>query len=190
MGRDKTLLEDVSFSSTVKELCKMIEAIYGKIILVGHSKNGVLISQIAENIPDKIDKLIYLAAILAKNGKSAVDYFKLDKEEVLAPHIKSNSITNASMLLPRIYKEGLYHDCDSEIVELAKVILSPEPKQTATTPIQITDENFGSIPRYYIECTEDRAITPPLQKQMYSEMTCNRVYQIKSSHSPFFSMPK
>lgn len=190
MGRDKTRVEDVRFDSTVKILCDLIDEVEGKVILVGHSKNGVLITQVAENRPEKIEKLVYLAAVLPKDGKSALDYFILDKGEVLGPHITYDSITNSSMLLPEIYKEGLYHDCDDEITEMAKIILSSEPRQTATEPVRITEENYGRIPRYYIECTEDRAITPALQEYMFNEVPCEKVYKIKSSHSPFFSKPK
>ena len=190
MGKDKTPIQDVSFSKTVELLCEMIDNVNGKVVLVGHSKNGVLISQIAENRPHKIEKLVYLAAVLAKDGKSAVDYFKLDKDEILGPHITYDSVSNSSILLPSIYKEGLYHDCDNEIIEMAKIILSNEPRQTAVHPISITDEKYGSVPRYYIECTEDRAISPKLQQMMYYETPCKKVYKIKASHSPFFSKPK
>jgi len=47
----------------------LIDSIDGKVILVGHSKNGIMISQAAEYRPGKIDKLIYLAAYLIPNGK-------------------------------------------------------------------------------------------------------------------------
>jgi pimeloyl-ACP methyl ester carboxylesterase len=190
MGRDKTPIEEVRFEKTVRKICDLIDTVPGKVILVGHSKNGVLISQVAEYRPDKIEKLVYLAAVLAKDGKSAVNYFKLDKEEVLGPYITYHPETNSSTLSPEIYKEGLYHDCVEEITEMAKVILSNEPRQTATTPVNITDDNFGRIPRYYIELTEDRAITPFLQQKMYTEMPVEKVYKMATSHSPFFSKPR
>lgn len=190
MGRDKTPIEEVRFDKTVQILCDLIDTVPGKVILVGHSKNGVLISQVAEYRPEKIEKLIYLAAVLAKDGKAAVDYFKLDKDEVLGPHITNYPETNSSTLDSRIYKEGLYHDCDDEITEMAKVLLSHEPRQTATAPIHITDENYGTVRRFYIELTEDRAITPGLQQKMHTEMPCEKVYKMATSHSPFFSKPQ
>lgn len=189
MGRDKTPVEEVRFEATVQMLCDLIDAVPGKVILVGHSKNGVLISQVAEYRPDKIEKLVYLAAVLAKDGKSAVDYFKLDEGEILGPYITNHPETNSSTLAPEIYAEGLYHDCDDEITEMARVLLSHEPRQTATTPVHITDENYGRVRRFYIELTEDRAITPSLQRKMYTEMPCEKVYRMATGHSPFFSRP-
>jgi hypothetical protein len=54
----------------------------------------------------------------------------------------------------------------------------------------LTDENYGSVPRFYIECTEDRAVTPFIQKMMYTETPCEKVYSVATSHSPFFSKPQ
>ena len=73
---------------------------------------------------------------------------------------------------------------------MAKMILSDEPFESGITPLQLTDKNFGSIPRYYIECTEDKAVTPFIQQKMYTEMPCKKVYRMQTSHSPFFSQPK
>jgi hypothetical protein len=52
------------------------------------------------------------------------------------------------------------------------------------------EEKFGSVPRYYVECTEDRAVMPFIQRKMYTEMPCEKVYSMAPSHSPFFSKPK
>jgi hypothetical protein len=84
----------------------------------------------------------------------------------------------------------LYHDCDDDITELAKVLLGHEPVESGITPLELTEENFGSVPRVYIECTEDRAVTPFIQRKMYAETPCEKVYRLETSHSPFFSKPK
>jgi pimeloyl-ACP methyl ester carboxylesterase len=190
MGRDKTPIENVKFNSTIQILCRLIDSIPGKVILVAHSKNGIMISQLAELRPDKVDKLIYVAAVLVANGKCALDYFSQDKDEILGKYITYDEKTQSSVLSPKIFKEGLYHDCDDEITDMAKVLLSSESRESAKAILKLTEENFGRIPRYYIECTEDRAITPWLQEKMLKEMPCLKVYKLASSHSPFFSKPK
>src|SRR6476620_11163165 len=62
MGRDKTPIAEVKMKNTVQALCAFLDDIPGKVILVGHSKNGIMISQVAEYRPGKIEKLVYLAA--------------------------------------------------------------------------------------------------------------------------------
>ena len=190
MGRDKTPIQEVKMKTTVEKLCSLIDTIEGKVILVGHSKNGIMISQVAEYRPDKIEKLVYLAAYLIPNGKTQREYSIQDTGGWLKPYVTQHPETASHTLQSEIYKEGLYHDCDDDITELAKVLLGHEPIESGIVPLELTDENYGRIPRVYIECTEDRAVTPFIQRKMYTETPCEKVYSLSTSHSPFFSKPK
>jgi pimeloyl-ACP methyl ester carboxylesterase len=190
MGRDKTPVHAVTMQTAVEKICELIDNLDEKVILVGHSKNGIMISQAAEYRPQRIEKLIYLAAYLIPNGETQREYSMQDTEGVLKPYVSFHEALNASTLQPEIYKEGLYHDCEDDITEMAKLLLSHEPVISGATPLQLTDENYGSIPRFYIECTEDRAVTPYIQRKMYTETPCQKVYSMATSHSPFFSKPQ
>jgi len=190
MGRDKTPIQEVQLKTTVEKICTLIDTIPGKVILVGHSKNGIMISQAAEYRPDKIEKLVYLAAYLIPNGKTQREYSIQDTEGWLKPYVTQHPETASHTLQAEIYKDGLYHDCDDTITELAKVLLSHEPVESGITPLELTEENFGRVPRVYIECTEDRAVTPFIQQKMYAETPCEKIYQLSTSHSPFFSKPQ
>ncbi|HMQ48659.1 MAG TPA: alpha/beta fold hydrolase [Saprospiraceae bacterium] len=190
MGRDKTPIQEVKMADTVQQICQRIDQIEGKVILVGHSKNGIMISQVAEYRPEKIEKLIYIAAYLIPNGKTQAEYSAQDKQGLLKPYVKRFPETGSHTLQPEIYREGLYHDCPEYITELAKMLLSHEPVESSIKPLQLTDERYGSVPRYYIECTEDRAVTSFIQRKMYTETPCKKVYQMATSHSPFFSRPE
>jgi pimeloyl-ACP methyl ester carboxylesterase len=190
MGRDKTPIQDVTMQLTVKKICDLMDSLDGQVILVGHSKNGIMISQAAELRPHKVEKLIYLAAYMIPTGRTQREYSVQDVEGVLKPYVTIHAELKSTTLQSTIYKEGLYHDCSGDIVELAKLLLSPEPIESGVTPLQLTDENYGKIPRFYIECTEDRAVTPFIQRKMYTEMPCKKVYQMPTSHSPFFSQPE
>jgi pimeloyl-ACP methyl ester carboxylesterase len=190
MGRDKTPIQEVKMKTTVEKICQVIDSVPGKVILVGHSKNGIMISQAAEYRPDKIEKLVYLAAYLIPNGKTQKEYSMLDTGGWLRSYVTQHPETNSHTLQSTIFKEGLYHDCADEITDLAKVLLSNEPVESAITPLQLSEENFGRIPRFYIECTEDRAVTPFIQRKMHTETPCEKVYSLATSHSPFFSKPK
>jgi pimeloyl-ACP methyl ester carboxylesterase len=190
MGRDKTPIEEVTMQKTVEKICTLMDSIDGQVILVGHSKNGIMISQAAELRPQKVEKLIYLAAYLVPNGKTQREYSAQDTEGVLKPYVTIHPESKSTTLQSTIYKEGLYHDCSDDIVELAKLLLSHEPIESGMTSLQLTEENYDKIPRFYIECTEDRAVTPFIQRKMYTETPCKKVYQMAASHSPFFSQPE
>lgn len=190
MGRDKTPIQNVTLQMSVQHVCTIIDSIEASVILVGHSKNGIVISQVAEYRPQKIEKLIYLAAYLIPNGKTQAEYSAQDTEGVLKPYVSRFPEINAHTLQPQIYKEGLYHDCEDDIYQMARLILSHESVETGVTALQLTDENFGSVRRFYIACLQDRAVTSFIQQKMYNETICEKVYHMDTSHSPFFSKPK
>src|SRR4030095_2550250 len=189
MGRDKTPIEQVRMKTTVEKICELIDSVEGKVILVGHSKNGIMISQAAEYRPEKIEKLVYLAAYLIPNGKTQREYSLQDTGGILKPYVVMNADSTAHTLQREIYKEGLYADCEDQITELARFLLSAEPVESGITPLELSEENFGRVPRIYIECTLDKAVTPFIQRKMYTETPCEKVYSLAPSHSPFFSKP-
>ena len=43
--------------------------------------------------------------------------------------------------------------------------LRPQPISISTTPVTLTEERFGSVPRWYIECTHDNAVRIELQRR-------------------------
>src|SRR6476469_2143288 len=100
MGRDKTPIDQVKMETTVEKICALIDSIPGKVILVGHSKNGIMISQAAEYRPQKIEKLVYLAAYLIPNGKTQREYSLKDTQGVLKPYVTQCPDTNSHTLQP------------------------------------------------------------------------------------------
>lgn len=47
------------------------------IILVGHSYGGMIVTAVADSIPERIKKIVYLDAILPENNESVVDVMRL-----------------------------------------------------------------------------------------------------------------
>ena len=67
---------------------KVIEAINtvkGKVVLVGHSMGGMVVSLEAEKIPTRIEKLIYIGAYVPASGQSLFDLALMDKQSLLPP---------------------------------------------------------------------------------------------------------
>ncbi|MBV1919246.1 MAG: alpha/beta hydrolase, partial [Pseudomonadales bacterium] len=60
-GKNTQPIADVTMAAYVKTVINAINVQKEKVILVGHSLAGAIISQVAEEIPEKIDRLIYVA---------------------------------------------------------------------------------------------------------------------------------
>ncbi len=74
-GEDNTPISAVIFKSYVDNVVNVITTDNpesGKVILVGHSFGGMVISSVGEQIPNKISKLVYLAAFLPKDGEASI----------------------------------------------------------------------------------------------------------------------
>ena len=50
-----------------------------------------------------------------------------------------------------------YEDVSPEDRYRAMERLRPQPISISTTPVTLTEERYGSVPRWYIECTHDNA---------------------------------
>lgn len=189
-GREWTPPRDVSMQSYVDCVCTVLDHQPEPVILVGHSRGGIVISQTAEHRPEKIKTLVYLAAFLIPNGEAMLPTALSDTESLIVSNLTVNEEQGWHMLKAEAFKDALYADCSDEDVALARALLTPEPNAPVATPLQTSNENFGRIPRVYIECLQDRGVSPSLQKKMYTAVPCQKVISMNTSHSPFLSAPE
>jgi hypothetical protein len=86
-------------------------------------------------------------------------------------------------------RTAFYGCCTDEDAEYASARLSPEPLKPLVTPLSITAERYGRVPRAYVETTLDRVITLPAQRRMRETLPCDAVCTLETDHSPFLSQP-
>ena len=84
----------------------------------------------------------------------------------------------------------MYGDCSDEDVALATSLSDARTHRTFVTPLDLSERNYGRVPRVYIETLRDNAITLSAQRRMVAAMPCAEVISMNTSHSPFFSAPQ
>jgi hypothetical protein len=147
---------------------------------------GLVISQCAEQYGDKISRLVYVTGIIPRSGDTLLNAPAAEgllKNMLLTPD--GTSLVFQSQAAQEIF----YADCSEEDLQFALEHLCPQPAAPGVVPLTLTPENFGRIPRCYIECLKDCALLPATQRLFYTEQPCEEVFSLDSSHSPFFSMP-
>ena len=102
------------------------------IILVGHSYGGMVITGVADIIPERIRKLVYLDAMVPRDGESVMELMD-PKGEGLSKMIKGD------FLVPPWVKSGQKPPGDV-----------PHPLKTFTDPIELSNERRQSLPATYI----------------------------------------
>lgn len=188
-GRDWTPPQDVSMQTYIDRVCGVLDTLPEPAILVGHSRGGIVISQAAESRPEKIKALVYLAAYLIPTGEAMLPTALGDTESLIVSNLTLNEEQGWHMLKAEAFEPALYADCPSEDVALARALLTPEPNAPVATPLELTDANFGRVPRIYITTLADRGVSTALQKTMYTRLPCQQVISLNTSHSPFLSAP-
>ena len=178
----------------------------GKVILVGHSAGGMTISAVAEQVPNLLLAVVYLSGFLVPNGMPllamlqhetlssalAPGLFVGDPAAIGATRINARSTDEAYRSL---LKASFYGDVsESEFAHAASQLHCDESNAGAVAPSEITPGRFGTVPRHYIRCTQDRAI--PLAGQDHMIATVDGAiggkaitHTLESSHSPFLSQP-
>ncbi len=160
------------------------------VILVGHSRGGLVISEAAERAPERIDRLVYLTAFLLPAGKSLSDFASLHPEVGPAPAIRPTE-DPARLGLDRELATPIFYNLTSEAdARAAAGRLVPEPAAALVTPLRISAERFGRVPRAYIEATHDQAISLAMQREMQAVLPCDPVITLEADHSPFYSAPQ
>ena len=187
-GTDRTPIETVTLDDIVARIGGVIGKAAEPVVLVGHSYGGAVITQTAERHADRIARLVYVAAFLLKNGQSTLDAAAGDDND-LTGHILFAPDGKTATADPAIHRKAFYAGCADEDVALARLSIGPEAAAGFATPMRTTPEKFGRVPRFYVECTKDRAISIAKQRQMHAALPCARVFTLETDHSPFFSAP-
>lgn len=189
-GIDRTPLGEVTLQRYAGRVCEILDAAAEPVILVGHSMGGLVISQAAELRPQKVKRLVYLAAVLIENGVALTDFVRSTGSEMYSSGGMIPSEDGISMAIrPDMIRKSFYADCADEDVALAEMVLTPQPIAPFTAPLHTTAENWGRIPRDYIECLQDQALPLATQRRCHQQLPCKTVVSMGTSHSPFFSAP-
>ncbi len=187
---DTQSVAELTLDSYVDRVVAAIDASPEPVVLVGHSLGGLVISQTAERVPDKVSSLVYLCAMLLQDGQSTIDASVNDPDSQLMANISLDEGAATSSVTGPAVRDLFYGDCSAVASANAMRLLVPEPVGPASTAVHVTAARWGSVPRSYILCTQDRAISPAAQRAMIASVGVDRVLEMESSHSPFISQPE
>lgn len=130
--------------------------------LIGHSMGGMVISQVAANAPKRVSGLIYVAAVLPKDGKSTFEM---------------SGMFNPLHVFPN-------HDKDEIRQGFANQPVRPLMETFALKP------GFEDVPKHYFLCEQDKVIEPNLQADMAAGYPDVKLRKLASDHLPMHPSAK
>ena len=117
-----------------------------EVVLVGHSYGGMVIRGVADHVPERLARLVYLDAFVPNDGDRVLDLwqpeYRLDFEAMAAEFDRWR--------IPTLDPAGE----DPEIVAWEAGRTVPHPIATFRQPIRLSNGEADAIPCAFIHCTE------------------------------------
>src|SRR5688500_15997271 len=73
----------VTLGRMTRTITDLVDDLDGPVVLVAHSRGGIVASRVAELRSRKVAKLVYLASFMLQDGERVADYFFGDKNSLL-----------------------------------------------------------------------------------------------------------
>jgi len=156
------LSPDVGLGTHTADVVRLlVEADLHDVVLVGHSYAGMVISAVANQVPERIARLVYLDAMVPTDGENALDVMPITRSmlgddwrvpplpELPAPH-------------------GLFGVTDPGDIAWVRTMLSDQSLRCLEEPVAMDNPALREIPRTHIHCTVkpegfDRRPVPAVQ---------------------------
>ncbi len=182
---------NVTMESYVETVVNAINPLDHKVTLVGHSMAGAVISQVAEQIPEKIEKLIYVAGFLLKSGDSVMEAMKRDPDGEFLPELIFSEDQSSAKASEQTWRNKAFHDVrEKRILEALPLVDVAQAAEPFLAEISVSEERFGSIPKVYIRTAIDKMVSPKLQDEMLQNWKVDQVHVLQSGHFPILSVPE
>jgi pimeloyl-ACP methyl ester carboxylesterase len=161
------------------------------VVLTGHSFGGIVISGVAEAVPERLRRLIYVAGYVPRSGDSAYTLSQRDPASLVGRFWRQDDPQRYSPA--SIAREGIVEtfcaDCTAADAAMLVERHRAEPVPPLATPLTLTPARFGAVPKAYVMTTQDRTLTPALQAAMAAAAGITRVLELPTSHAPMLSAP-
>lgn len=186
-GADTTPLGGQTLAAYAARVVDAIDAASAPVVLVGHSLGGLVISAAAEQRAELVQRLVYVAAYLLGDGETIQQQADPDSQvpAAMRPAADWSTVAIDPALMPAVF----FHDVPDAVRTPLLAHAAAEATAPFGTPLVVTADRWGRVPRSYITTTQDRAVTSALQRQFLAARPCEPVIPIASGHLPFLARP-
>ena len=159
--------------------------------LVGHSYGGMIISKVADLLPDRITRLVYWNVFVPLSGECLND--------MVPPHYKGMfdqiaAANNNAIVLPfPVWREAFINDADAALAQSAYDKLNPHPYKTFSESLTLTSQMAEKmVGKSYLNFQQDAALphSLPWHPRLSERLGLFRLIEGQGSHEVCFTNPK
>ncbi|HEY9573226.1 MAG TPA: alpha/beta fold hydrolase [Pusillimonas sp.] len=148
--RSHLLNADITLQTFVDDIVNVLTwEDLNDVILVGHSFAGLVITGVADAMPERLRELVYLDAFILESGISTFDTLPVELVVKLRSAAQQQSGTVAALPPPKPKSLALFEPDDIAFVERR---LTPHPLRSYETALQLRQPVGNGLPCTYLNC--------------------------------------
>lgn len=184
--------EVVDLDLLAAHVMALVQQLDGPVVLVGHSGAGVIVTQVAELVPEKVAGIGFVAGMMLPSG---IDFgalcagLGLPADVGITRWLEASSDGRWTSLPPEAAAAVFFHDAPVGAAIEAARRLRPQLESARLIAPTWTVERAGTVPRLYVEATGDRTVPIEAQRRMQQLTPGARVVTLETGHAPQLSAP-
>jgi pimeloyl-ACP methyl ester carboxylesterase len=174
----------VGLGTHIQDVVALIEAHdLHDVVLVGHSYAGQVVTGVADRVPARIARRVYLDAFVGDDGDAAIDLLP----ETIAGHYRESVAGPGFGWLIPVRSLTVLGVTDEADLRWLEPRLTPHPWLSYTEPLRLTGA-YAGVPAAFAECTDwMRAFRPHADRAAARGWT---VHHIATGHEAMVTAPK
>lgn len=155
---------------------------FDRFVLAGHSMGGLTITETANRAPERVARLVYVAALALAPGQSIFGLFAGDAapavEDPTGVQPPPDEATTRSMFAEDVPPD-VFHEQYGRLV--------PEPIGLFVDTVSGYD---SGVPATYVRCTRDATVDGPRVDEMLGHLRPDEVVDLDADHDVMLSQPE
>ncbi|HVI47303.1 MAG TPA: alpha/beta hydrolase family protein [Chitinophaga sp.] len=176
--------EGINLDTHISEIVNLLEMEdLHDVVLVGHSYGGLVIAGVADRIPERLSKLVFLDAMLADNGQSLLSLLPAEGQASFAKTAEPYKMVSAPSLPLEAFGLG------KELQPWVAKRITLQPYKTLTQPLVLKHPFGNHLPLVYIACTKPQA---PFFKTFSEKAKASpdwKYYELVTGHDAMLTAP-
>src|SRR5215468_9722045 len=174
-----------SLSDDAAALRRVLDAIDGPVVLVGHSYGGAVVTKAATGNP-RVKGLVYVAAMAPDEGESVGDLFFRAAPHPDAPAVQPDKDGFVSLDVVG-FRAAAAPDATAE--ETALMAATQKPVSVNCIAENMTPPAWKEKPSWYLVAERDRMVSPDTQRFMAARIGA-ALTSLPVDHTPLASAPR
>jgi pimeloyl-ACP methyl ester carboxylesterase len=161
------------------------------VVLAGHSMGGLVISQVAQRIPTRMERVVFVTAMVMEDGERPVD-LSLEPNRPLGKLAGARPDKSIPIeALEERFRAAFIQDGSKDLQDFVLSALTPQPLAPLTEPVPMKEFYRLRLPTSYLICEEDISMMPQFMWHPHfsSRLRGPTTRSIRCGHELMFTAP-